>query len=279
MLIRSLKSFKFGLFEIIVLCFFILLALSAYFFLFRTRKELTVIVKTSEESIIRHPWENDILLNSTIWLNNLFHPGMKEKDTLGKPVAELLGVRKYDTRPESPSVYLTLKLKAVYTLGTKIHTFKGKNVLVGSTIQLVLDEVFVEGIIVKINNDKQAPTRKLLLRATLANPESGGVLPYYADGIPEGAQVQDSNGKVILTIVKKELEPAKKLVNTAQGEINLATDPLRKDVFLTLEVLGSKVDNRYYFFDNIPILVGESVPIHLPNMSFYPTITSLSEVK
>jgi len=280
---KILKTFKIGFFEIVIVFFFFLLASSLYFFLFRTKKDVIVVTKVYEDNIVwdgrKTSWESGAAV-STVWLSDLFHKGMKEKDAIGKASAEILNVRKYDNRPDSPTVYLTLRLKAVYSPGAKIYTYKGKNVLVGSTIQLFLDNVFVEALIVNTEGSKEKfPLVKLSVKAQLANPESGGVAPYIADNILEGTKIKDSKNEDVLTVLKKTVEPAQKLVTTDLGEIVLSRDPYRKDVYLTLLISAYKIQDRYYFFDDIPIRIDKFIPIHFKNISIYPVITQMQEVK
>lgn len=286
---NKIKHIRFTFFDILLLFLAFSILFSVYFFLFRTKKDLVVIIKTSEENLIKWPWENTIdkskTWNSTIWLDNIFYPGMKEKDALGKTAAEVLSVRKYDNRPENPTLYLTLKLKTVYTPGIRIHTYKGKNVLVGSTIQLFLDNVFVESLIVSIDGERDRyPLKKIVVHTQLMDldtklAETTGVEPFVVDNVNEGDLVKDSKSRIVLKIIKKDVEEAKKIVTTDIGEVLLKRHPIRKDLYLTLEVLAYKIENRYYFFDSIPLLIGEKIPIHLNHLSIFPVITSIEEIK
>lgn len=282
----NLKIFKkLRLFDVFLILIFVTLASSAYFLLFRAKKDLIVVVKTSEENVAVWPWEKTKLWNSTIWFNNLFHSGMKEKDALGKPAAEVISVRKYDNRPDNPTTYLTLKIKTVFSPGSKVYTYKGKNVLIGSTIQLFLDQVFVEGLIVNIEGAKDLyPVKKLAVTARLINydpifPDTNGVETFIADSLTVGSSVKDSSGKIILKIVDKKVEDANQVVKTASGNVLLRKNPLKKDVYLNLEIMAYKLEGRYYFFDNIPVLIGGEIPVHLDNISVFPTITSIEEAK
>ncbi len=277
MAIRFLKKIK--LFDLFLIFIFIASVVSLYFLLFRTKKELTIVVKAFEDSV---SWPDQ---RSSVWFNKLFYPRMKEKDTFGNTVAEIIKVRKYDNRPDQDTVYLTLKIKTVYSPGSRTNTYKGKNVLIGSTLQLFLDNVFVEAMIVSIGNSKDRyPLKKLLVQSQLKNEtpvylETSGVNSYIADNINEGSIIKDTQGRTILKILRVDVEDAKKIVTTANGEVLLRRDPLKKDVYLTLEVSAFKVDNRYFFFDDIAVLIDKPIPIHLDFLSIFPVVTSVKEVK
>lgn len=287
-------KYKLKLLDIIIVFVFVSIAVSLFFLLFRTKKELIVIVKTYEDSIIwpgRHSSISTGDTNSTgdtisaVWFNNIFQPGMKEKDSLGKPMGEIISVRKYDNRPDSPTIYLTLKLKAVYSTGTKVYTYKGKNVLVGSTIQLYLDKVFVEALIVSTEGgEERFPLKKLSVSTQVLNKDpiftdTTGVNQFIADNIKIGDTVKDSRGKIVLKIVEKRVEDANLIVKSSTGEVFLRKNPLLKDVYLTLDVMAYQIQDRYFFFDDIPILINNGIPIHLKKISIFPVVTGIEEVK
>ena len=48
---------------------------------------------------------------------------------------------------------------------------------------------------------------------------------------------------------------------------------VRKDVFLTLEISAEKIDGKYFFLNDIPILVNQAIPINTPTVSIYPVVT------
>lgn len=287
----KIKKYRAKFFDILIMTTFAVIAASLFLLLFRTKKERQVVVKVYEESVV---WPNK---GVSPWFANLFYQGMEEKNSLGKPMAEVVGVRSYDTEPAKKAVYLTLKLKTVFTPGERQYTYKGKNVLIGSTISLFLDQVFVEGLITDIEEFKKPyPQVKLIVNAKIIKqdptfPETTGVDPYIAAAINQGDQIKDSLGKAVLKVTDKKVEAADKIVVTDRGEVFLQKDPVKKDVYLTLEVLASKINNRYYFFDDIPILIGESIPIHLDKISLYynpsysivtssySIVTSVEEVK
>src|SRR3989344_5908080 len=283
---KRLHLRRLTLFDILLIFLISSLIFSVFFFLFRTKKELFITVRTSDETPLRQPWEqikvNSIKLwNSPIWMNNLFYKGMSEKDNFGNTVAEVINVRKYDNRPENPTFYLTVKLNAVFTTATSTYTYKGKNILVGSLIQLHLDDVLIDGLIVNVNGEKEKyPLKKIRVTTQIIefeskSIESTGVEPFVADNIQEGKIIKDNQDREILKIISKRVEDAKKIVVTNTGEVLLRTDPIKKDVYLTLELMAFKVDNRYYFFDDIPILVDKQIPIHLEHISIFPKITSI----
>lgn len=263
------------LFDLIIVLIFLFILFSLFFVLFRSTKEIKITVRVNE----LYPNNTDPAM-STLWRSNLFYKGMSEKNTLGKTQTEVLRVFKYDNRPENPVVYLILKLKAIYNRGTGLYVYKGKNILVGNAIPLVLDGVMTQAMIVNIEGVAQRyPKKKLIIKTELTNVENHGVLPYFVDKIPQNELIKDSQGQTVLRILKKEVYNAKKIVNTDNGEIFLSEDPFRKDVYLTFEITVQKINDRYYFFDDNPILIGQTIPVEFKLIPLYPTIVSIEEIK
>ncbi len=276
---KNLKGFKPTLFEILLGSTALIIIIAVFFLLFRTSKKLNVTIKVNEESVI---WPNQ---GVSAWFADLFYVGMGEKNSFGKTMAKVTKVRSYNSDPSKKTLYLTVNLDAVYSPGISQYSYKGKNILIGSTLQLYLDKIFIEGLIVDVEGFKEPyPTQKLMVDAQVMDinpvfPETYGVIPFIPDNINEGDVVRDNQGKVALQIVKKRVVDASKTIITADGNIISATDPIRKDVYLTLEILASRIGNRYYLFGDLPILVGLGLPIHLDKISIFPTVTKITEVK
>ncbi len=276
---KYLKGFKPTLFEILLGSAALIIIAAVFFLLFRTRKSLSITIKINEESVI---WTNQ---GVSTWFANLFYVGMEEKNSFGKTMAKVIKVRSYDTDPSKRALYLTVKLDAVYSPGIGQYSYKGKTILIGSTLQLYLDKIFTEGLIVDVEGFRKLnPRIKLTIDARVADinpafPETLGVMPFIADNINEGDVVKDSQEGIVLHILKKTVEDADKTVITDSGEVLLRKDPVKKDVFLTLEVWAEKINGRYYFFDDVPVVAGQGLPIHLDKISIWPTITKITEVK
>ena len=115
-------------------------------------------------------------------------------------------------------------------------------------------------------------------------PETSGAPAYVAEAINTGEQVKDSLGNVLITIVDKRVEPAEKIVTDSRGNVFVSRDPLKKDVFLTLKLrvkeLGTDVnEHEYYVFDDVRVKIDTSIPIHLKDISIYPRVTKILEIR
>src|SRR3989344_4595520 len=255
-LTKKIKSL--GVFDrIVILIGVFVVAFFGYVF-FRKSEFITVTVKIGEENVNYEPWffaENIFDVGRTrVWFAQLFNEGMKEADGLGRTMAELVSIRAYDTRPSRKAVYLTVRVNAVYSRSSGNYTFKGRPLLVGSTIKLNLDNLFVEGLVTHIDGARDSREKvKLIVEARVKNetavyPETSGTSPYIAEALTIGQEIKDSQNNIIIKIINKKVENAKRSVATSDGRMVIQTNPLRKDVYLTLEVNALKIANRYYIF-------------------------------
>lgn len=256
-----------------------IIAALAYLF-FRKSTLVTVTIKVNEDNIAFNSWDAGNK-GTRSWFAQMFYPGMKEKDGLGKATAEVLGLRSYDTSPARKAVYLNVRLRTVYNRASNQNYYKGKAVLVGSTIKLYLDSLQVDGLITHVEGAKDLRQKITLILETQVRdetpvyPETSGTKPYIADALAEGQEIKDDQGNTIIKILKKRVEDAQRVVTTSDGRVFLQTNPLRKDVFFTLQVSANQLANRYYIFDDVPILIGTGIPINTATISVWPEVTKI----
>lgn len=268
---------KLTILELVIILFFII-GVSLFAFLFFRRSEYKiVIVKVGSNSIY---WDGGATKS---WFSQFFYPGMKESDGFGRHIAEVLDIRLYNTSKRMQSVYLTVKLKVVYNRSSNQYSFKGKPILIGSTIKMNLDRSLVEGLVVSFEGiDDVRKKKKFILTAELIeeNPvflETSGARTYYADLIKKGDEITDSKGNVLVRVLDINVSPAKKYVTTADGRIITQIQPDRISLRYTLEVDAVQIYDRYYIFDDVPLLVGENIPLNTSFVSLFPEIISIQE--
>lgn len=255
--------------------------LFAYVF-FRKATYITATVKVGEEDIRYQPWFTQV--GSRVWFSELFYVGMQEKDGLGKVNAEVEKIYSYNASPETKALYLTLKLKAVYSRAQNQYTYKGNPVLIGYPIKMFIDRLYVEGLVISIEGIADLRERQnLIVEAKLIEesptfPETSGVKEYIAEAIKVGDKAKDNNGETIIEILEKRVESAKKVVTTSDGRVVVQRQPLKRDVYLTLGINAIKIADRYFVFDDIPILVGLEIPINTSKYFIQPQVASF-EVK
>lgn len=274
------KKIQLKTFDIIVIFIFIFLAISLFFVLFRKQSEIKVVVKVNEESLAYQ------IGGVPNWFAQFLHVGMKEVDVFGRPMAEVKGIKTYYSADQRSVVHLIVVLKAVYSLSNHRYTYKGKDVLIGSTIQLPLNNLLVKGLIIDIEGSTKTNSKRIFAQAQIrdldpAFPQTEGVPYYVAESIQQGDIMKDSLGHPAIKIVKKTVEDAKMTVITANGDVLLQKHPMRKDVYLDLEIWAEKIGDRYYLFGdtNFPILINSGLPFYTNNSLVWLTITKINDIQ
>lgn len=291
MIIKKYKN-RLKIFDIAIIAIFIFLAVSLFFVLLRKQSTVQIVVKVNEENLSYQ------IGGVPSWFAQFLHVGMKEIDAFGRPTAEIKGVKTFYTSNRKSVVYLTVDIKTIYSTSDRQHTYKGKSVAIGSTIELPLDDLLVKGLIIDVDGLADSHPKKIFAQARVMNndplfPQTEGVSSYIADSISEGDVMKDSLGNPAIKILKKTVEDAKITVVTANGDVLLQRHPMRKDVFFDLEIWVNKIGDRYYLFGdtNLPIIVSnsthvlnefnsiEGIPFNKGNSLIWLTITKINDIQ
>lgn len=263
-----------------VLILLVLIAAGVFIYIFfRKSTYVTTVIKVGEETVQYQPWNKGA--GTKAWFSNMFYEGLKEEDGLGRVMAEVTGVKSFDTDPNLKDIYLTTRLRVVYNRASNEYTFKGKPVLVGSTIKLNLDELLVNGLITYMEGAEDPREKATLVVETQLREENetfletSGVPEYKPAALEVGQEIKDDQGEVVITILEKRVEDARRAVTTGDGRVFVQRNPLRKDVYLTLKINATKIDKRYYLFDDVPIVVGERILLNTPEIAVRPVVTDI----
>ncbi len=267
------KIKKLKLFDWVLIVFGLVTLVTFVILFFRKSTYITATVSVGEDSVIYGS------LGPSTWFANAFHKGQKEKDGLGRVQSEVLSVYSYDTSPNHKTVYLDVRLNSVYNRATDTYTYKGTSVLIGSTVKLNLDKIYAEGLITEVQGfptHSKKQTIKIEAQIREENPTypgTAGTKSYLADAIKIGDTIKDNSGSTLIKILDKKVVPAQITITTSDGRALSAIDPIKKDVTLTLEVLAENVEGKYYFLNNIPILIDQAIPLNTDTLSIFPTVT------
>jgi len=279
---REKKSID--LFDAVLIFSIVLIGGFLAFFFLKRAKYVEVEVKITNQNIL---YAKD---NPPSWFTEYFKPGIIAKDSLGRKRAEIKKVFRYDTKPEQKAIYLTLEVKTDYTKGEDKYSYEGKPLIIGAPILLEFPNILAEGLVTRMQDGQDnRQTKEMLIETQLLFYEENaqsthGVLPFIPEAIRVGDEVGDSLGNTLISIIDKRVESAKRTVVDAFGNVFIRQDPLRKDVYLTLklkvyEVKNSINEKEYYLFDDVRVKVGNIIPLHLNDISIYPTVTKIIEIK
>ena len=281
---RLKKIFKkLTIFDYVLVSIFVFGVVFFALVFFRKQTFLTVTVKVSDDSVV---WDSP---GTKDWFSSLFYTGMTEKNSVGQVQAEVLKVFSYNIKPDRQDVYLTLNLKGVYTKALDQYSYKGRPLLVGYPIKLQLSNINVEGVITAVGDEDSARQKKVKLivevrtwddkrdpYVTTNFNDTTGIRPFLADAINKDSTILDNDGGEVIKVIDKKVSDASKIVTTSDGRLFIQKNPLLKDMILTLEVEATEINGKYFLFDEIPILVGEKIPLNFSNVSIYPDITKIT---
>ena len=249
---------------------------------FRKSSYITISVLVGEDSASYGSWSSwSDNSGPKYWFANAFHKGQMEKDGLGKVQAEVLDVFSYDNNPSHKTVYLNLRIKAVYNRATNAYTYNGTPVLICSTIKLNFNNVFANSLVTNVQGfpdnviDKKLIVEARIFEDNVVFPGTEGTKEFIANAVQKGDIVYDNNGNELIKILDKKSVPAEITVTTSDGRVIKKIDPLKKDVTFNLEIVVKKINDKYFFLGNIPILINQPVPINLPTVSVFPYVTKI----
>lgn len=240
---------------------FVVLATLAFFssYLFRVERWVEVEVLVSPE---KWWWQAE---SPPFWLAESIEIGDNELDAFGRKVAEVADYRIYEKGGSTKDVYLKLNLKIGIDKRKKKLVFKNRPLEVGSPIELNLSNTLINGMVTYVQGlpDKRKTVEKKIKAKWM------DIFPSQAEIVTIGSKMQDGQGRAIAEILDKKVSYAEKTILETESGDRLyvtATDPLRRDVVLTIWLLTKEQGGILYFTDNQKIKVGERIWIYFPEI-------------
>lgn len=245
---------------------------------FRKSDYLTVELKVTDRNVLYARG------SPPTWYAGLFKNGMSKKDAFGRVTAEITDVYSYDTGPTLKAVYLTLKLKTVYSKSNNEYKYEGTTVAVGEGLRIALNKLLVEGLITRVEGmerlgkDKEVRVETVLDYSNFIYQEVEGVKKYFADAIIIGEEIKNSRGEVVARLVDKKVSPAQRYTFDDSGKIHLNNDPGFWAVRMSLWLRVKEIDGRLYFLDDNPLMISNVLPLHFNKVDLYPNIVSFEVI-
>lgn len=278
MLQKILKKFHF--IDIIgIAIFFGILAAAAFFFL-RRSDFVTITLRVSDSDAM------DIWSMPPIWYVNALKPGMQSKDVLGRPTLEVLDVYDYRSRENSSLAFIKIRARAVYNKRTNEYSYNGANLLVGSYQQFRVQGFLIPGIVHSVNTNEQVETKKFIVKgyinplnvdptAVSAETIATGVPLYFAQQVKEGMQLTDGQGNILAKISSVTKSPGQRRF-IYNGQLITVRDPQFERVEMTVEILGEKYGENFFFRLESPIIINSAIYLNFKEITVPFTITAIS---
>ncbi len=254
---------------------------SAYFFFSRKTEYLEVTIKLLNYDGPEYTFGQN--KPRALYVEKI-KPGKKQIDGIGRSLSEIVDVYEYSSPTVLNDVYVTLKLRALKNKVSNQYIFDGTPLLIHEIRSFKIQDLLLTGEIVDLSAEQR--TYKEFVAKLEIEPDFGaynvssalieGVENYVADSLEPGMVIRDSTGRELVKIITIDKKPGTRSFVSENGFYSVE-DPNRKRVFLTIKVLGEKINNGYFYRKESPLLLNEKLYLTFDNIAFLGTIFSIEE--
>lgn len=204
-------------------------------------------------------WINAVVLqsNTPLFLSNSYKIGDTEKDSNGTVIAQIINIESQSTaltQSINKDFFFSVKLKVKINPRTRDYEYKNKIIKVASPIDIKSNSGLITGTIISL--DQSSVFNKENKTVTLKIYD---VYPWYAEAIKVGAFEQDDTLNKIVEVVSKEVSDSEIMTTTSLGSPVKTTNPLKKDILLTIKISVQKFGNDYIFRKDRRVSIGEKI--------------------
>ncbi|HRN70502.1 MAG TPA: hypothetical protein PLS49_04930 [Candidatus Woesebacteria bacterium] len=225
---------------------------------FLTQEEKTIYVKVKVSQGLW--WAST--LKPSIWLAESLQVGDKEVNLSGKPIAEILEVRKYPLAipnyiSEQYDVFLIVKMQANYNENTQKYNFKRSDITVGGPIEYEFQKTTITGTVIEMSDKpliEEYIEKIVTLKKELAQEweyDSIVVGDSYFDGKDVMLEIRDKNITNTFNAVSQ------------QGTNYPTFSTRRVDIVTTVNMKLKKNTNIYVLREELPITLGRRINLAL----------------
>lgn len=268
---------KISVFDFVLLCIGVFLFFGFFFFFYRKAEYVNIRVKVTDQDVLYAKTQPET------WYANRFEVGDVERDTLGRVISEIVGVERFNVTSRLKAVYLDLKVRATYDTRTKLYSARGKPLIFGTPVRFNFSTITFDGIVTEFpkseyqKNLRVENMKVVVLQRWIRTDGVTGVTvePTTIQSIKKGDKIYNSRGEVLAEVLEVKIRQAERTVETDKGELLLRYDPIYKDGIYTLNIRARVFNDEPFVFDNIPVKLGEVLPLNFPDVSLFPVIVEI----
>ena len=254
-----------SLFDITFFLILVVAGLIFFLFFYRKAEYITIRVKVTEQEVL---YANT---RPTTWYANRFEIGDQELDALGRKITEIVGIERFNVESNRKAVYVDLEIRATYDTRTRLYSARGKTLVFGTPVRFNLSRVTFDGIVTEFPGSQYQ--KNLKVSQSIVKVLARALEPAIANSIRNGDKVHDSSGVLLAEVKDILISPAERVTTPATGNLLLRLDPLYKDVSITVLLRTKTYQGEAFVFDNIPLKIGEILPLNFSQVSISPIIT------
>jgi hypothetical protein len=214
-------------------------------------------------------WWNQTL--PPYWLTDPVVKGSVEYDATGDKLVEVLESQKFDTG-EKKMLWIKARLKVAYSRQSQQYRFRREPLQIGSLIYVAPNNVKIFGNVMTIEGVGEQAT-KVEKTVVLKGYD---FYPWLAESYAVGDKMLDDDGSVLAEVTNIKITLAEKTNTDYLGRSIATTDPYKRDVELTMKILVTESNERYYFSYFQPMKTGFKLWIPFPRTNFEGHIVSIN---
>lgn len=198
-----------------------------------------------------------------VWIVNSLSKNQVVYDTVGRPNAQVIAIKKYPLSNNSFDMYLTLKLKVSYNKKTSSYTFNRSPLSIASPIELTFSNASITGTVIDIAAE---PFQDQYVTKTVTLENREGFInnsPVISEDINPGDTYSDGT-QIVMTVLSNESEISSQTIGSIRN---------RK---IKLKVVLQKKSDGLYYGEEYKI-ANNSTSVFATNNYFFSgfTVTSI----
>jgi hypothetical protein len=258
--------------------FIVCLGMLALTFL-RRAEYVTITLRVTNRKTFLPAWQD----SPADWYINNLSAGLADKNFLGQTNVEIVDTYYYPQNTTAQTVYVKLKVRSVFNKNTGQYSYNGVPLLIGELQTFKIKDVSLQGVMIDISSENEPiEQKKFIVKGSLETQYNEeiryagistykGVRNFFADKIKPGLKATDSHGRVIAEVLEVKKTPGLKQFATNNGLLTVE-DPDRTQVDLTVKFTTNKINNRYLYRAEEPLILGHYLNLDFEGFTVYITL-------
>lgn len=235
----------------------ILLVVAFYLYskITRTQEWIHVTLRVEEGEIW---WDGK---QAPYWYVDDLKVGLEAYNSFGEKEAEVTDLTIFDKGGPGRFALIDLKLKGTFNQKKDLFLYQFQPLQIGRSLDLTLGKHQIEGLVTYIQDEPDYVWKTIKVKLEQ-------VEPWVAQNYQAGLKQKTWGGQDIAEVLSVQIKPAQMVAySDIRGQRIITTDPILKDVDLTLKVKGFASGNNHYFIDGAVLKIGDTIWFQFPEFS------------
>lgn len=258
--------------DLLGISIFIVCLITVVFFFLRRAEYVVVTLRISKNdnlSIWSAPQPQ--------WYLDHITPGLADKDVFGKTNLEVIKVHSYPNNGTEQTVFVDIKVRAVYNRTSKTYSYNGTPLLISTYQNFNVGSLQISGVIhdldyaiskskksIKVEGELEVKYNEDSIH--LSNTEFQGIRKYISQRIVPGLSVKDSDGNEIAKVLDVKRTPSYKRF-IYNGSLVNVFDTERERIYLIVQLETTQSGQHLLYREETPILINSIITLDFPEFS------------